>query len=115
MWPRSRATHGRSSTPVTRSSALTPSTCFRTRRMSKPSSCSRSLRRRFEESFEQRAELAGAEEILRVPLDAEAEARRRILDRFDDAVGRGRRRDEPFCDVLHRLVMPAVDLERFVD
>ena len=39
------------------------------------------------------AELAGAPEVLRVPLHAEAEARRGILDRFDDAVGRrGRRR-----------------------
>ena len=41
--------------------------------------------RRLDEALEQRAELAGAEEILRVPLDAEAEERRRILDRFDDA------------------------------
>ena len=48
--------------------------------------------RRLEEALEQRAELAGAEEVLRVPLDAEAEARRRILDRFDDAVRRRRRR-----------------------
>ena len=46
--------------------------------------------RRLEEAFEQRPELAGAPEVLRVPLDAEAEARRRILDRLDDAVGRGR-------------------------
>ena len=44
--------------------------------------------------FEQRAELAGAEEVLRVPLHAEAEARRGILDRFDDAVGRGGRGGE---------------------
>ena len=31
-------------------------------------------------------------EVLRVPLHAEAEARGRVLDRFDDAVGRGGRR-----------------------
>ena len=42
-----------------------------------------------DEAFEQRAEFAGAPEIFRVPLDAEAEARLRIFDRFDDAVGRG--------------------------
>ena len=47
--------------------------------------------RRFEEPFEQRTELAGAPEVLGVPLDAEAEARGRILDRFDDAVRRGGR------------------------
>ena len=44
--------------------------------------------RGFEEPFEQRTELAGAPEVLRMPLDAEAEARRGILDRLDDAVGR---------------------------
>src|SRR4051794_1798451 len=44
--------------------------------------------RGFDEAFEQRAELTGAEEIFRVPLDAEAEGERRIFDRFDDAVGR---------------------------
>ena len=55
--------------------------------------------RGLEEPFEQRAELAGAPEVLRMPLDAEAEARGRIFDRFDDAVGRGGRHDEARRDV----------------
>ena len=69
----------------------------------------RVLLRRLEKSFEQRAELAGAEEIFRMPLDAEAKARRRILDRLDHAVRRRRRRDEAGRDVLHRLMVAAVD------
>ncbi len=64
--------------------------------------------------FEQRAEFAGAEEILRVPLHAEAEARRGILDRLDDAVGRGRGRDEAGRDRLDRLMMAAVHGDRLV-
>ncbi len=64
----------------------------------------------FEESFEQRAELARAPEVLRVPLDAEAEARGRILDRFDDAVGRRGGHAEARRDGLDRLMVPAVDL-----
>src|SRR5215213_7010303 len=68
--------------------------------------------RRFEEAFEQGTEFAGAPEVFRVPLDAEAEARRWILDRFDDAVGRGRGDAESFGDLLHRLMMPAVRFAR---
>src|SRR5262245_25862601 len=43
---------------------------------------------RLQESFEERTELAGAEEVLRMPLDAEAELRCGIFDRLDDAVRR---------------------------
>src|SRR5258708_6446071 len=85
----------------------TRSTCFRTRRMS---------RRLFrfcasvQESFEQRSELARSEEVLRMPLDADAEAGVRILDAFDDAVGRGRGDDEACRELPDRLVVPAVDV-----
>ena len=41
------------------------------------------------EAFEERAELTSAVEILRVPLNAEAEAARGIFDRFDHAIRRG--------------------------
>ena len=47
-----------------------------------------------------------------MPLHAEAEAARRILDRLDDAVRRRRGDDEPFAERLHGLVMAAVDLLR---
>src|SRR5437762_7068301 len=61
------------------------------------------------ERFEQRPELSRPPEVLRMPLYAEAESAARILDGFDDAVGRGRRCDESFAEILGRLVMPAVD------
>ena len=47
-----------------------------------------------EEALEQRTEFAGTPEVFRMPLDAKAEACRRILDGFDDAIGRGRRHPE---------------------
>src|SRR5262249_50099201 len=43
--------------------------------------------RRGDERLEERRELAGPPEILRMPLYADAERRGRTLDRFDDAVG----------------------------
>src|SRR5215831_16719328 len=66
--------------------------------------------RRVQETLEQRTELAGAEEILRMPLDTEAEFRGGIFNRLDDAVGRGGRRDESRRDLAHGLVVPAVDV-----
>src|SRR5260221_4952318 len=65
-----------------------------------------------DESFEQRPELAGAEEILRMPLDAEAERLRGILDGFDHAVRRRRADNEAGGDGLHRLMVAAVHLAR---
>jgi hypothetical protein len=53
--------------------------------------CRQSIRRRGDEALEQRTEFAGAVEVLGVPLHAEDEPLRWILDGFDDAVGsRGR-------------------------
>src|SRR5580704_16612505 len=63
-----------------------------------------------EEALEQRPELAGAPEVLRVPLDAEAETCCGIFDRLDDAVGRGRGDLEAGGYLLDGLVMTAVDL-----
>ena len=97
-WPRSPATRGSSSMPATRSTASD-------RVRSVPEHAARrkvvvfvkaveDLGVRvcgFDEALEQRTELAGAPEVLRMPLDAEAERARRILDRFDHPVGRGRR------------------------
>ena len=60
------------------------------------------------QAFEQRAELAGPVEVLRMPLHAETEAFGRIFDGFDDAVGRGRAGDEPFSERHRRLMMAAV-------
>src|ERR1051326_8447161 len=65
------------------------------------------------ESFEQRTEFAGAPEVFRMPLDTEAERRRRILDGFDDAVGRRRGDGEALGDGLDGLMMAAVDVALF--
>src|SRR5688572_18643919 len=65
----------------------------------------------FDELFEQRSELAGAPEILGVPLDGDAEAGTGTLDRFDDAVWRGCGNREPFGGSPDGLMMPAVDLQ----
>src|ERR1700704_3551826 len=67
---------------------------------------------RLHKPFKQIAKLASPVEVLRVPLHAKAEAACRILNRLDDPVGRGRRRDEPFAEGLRRLVMAAVDRAR---
>src|SRR2546427_4855603 len=64
--------------------------------------------RGFDESLEERPELPRAPEVLRVPLHAEAEALRGILDGLDDAVRRGGGRDEPFAERLRRLMVTAV-------
>ena len=50
-----------------------------------------------------------APEVLRMPLHADAEARPGRSIASIDAVGRGRRDDEPRRDLLDRLMMPAVD------
>src|SRR5260370_209010 len=55
------------------------------------------------------AEIAGADRVFRVPLDAEAEAAAGILDTLDDAVRRGGVDDHPRCHRLHRLMMGRVD------
>ena len=62
-----------------------------------------------DEAAEQALEFAGPPEVLGVPLHADAEARRRPLDRFDDAVGRELAvTTRPSAELLHRLMMPAV-------
>src|SRR5687768_2434422 len=61
--------------------------------------------RRLHERIEQRPELTRFPEILRVPLDADAEPGIRLLDRFDDAVGGSRTDDEAFASPADRLVM----------
>ena len=43
-----------------------------------------------------------------MPLHADAESARGILDGFDDAIGRGGGRDESFSERLHGLMMAAV-------
>ena len=48
-----------------------------------------------------------------MPLHRETEAARRALDRFDDAIGRGRGDGESSCGLVDGLVMAAVDLEYF--
>src|SRR5438552_2367461 len=50
-----------------------------------------------------------ADGIFRVPLDADAEPASRVLDAFDDAVGRRCVHDQAGCGRLHRLMMRAVD------
>ena len=87
--------------------------------MWKQSECSRgaesefslrhSLARGRHEGFEQRSKLAGSPEIFRMPLDAEAEPRLGLLDRFDDAVGRGGRGNESRPKSSYGLVVPTVD------
>src|SRR5215208_208800 len=76
--------------------------------MHKPSIIDISNSARLNERLEQRPEFAGPVEVLRMPLHAEAEAAARVLECFDDAVGRRRRRDEPLADILRRLVVAAV-------
>src|SRR4051812_27137292 len=129
MSRRSRATPGRSSTPAMPSNVPTRSICFRTRRTSRRWWCSIGARdqlgtwgdssstpfRCFDESLEECTEFAGPEKVLRVPLHAEAEARIGILDDLDHSVRRGRRHHESTSDLLHRLVMAAVHLERLVN
>src|SRR3970282_110445 len=65
---------------------------------------------RLHKSLQQRSELAGSVEVLRVPLHADAKPARRILDGFDHAVRRRGRRDESFAKLLRCLMMAAVDL-----
>src|SRR6478672_3980936 len=66
------------------------------------------LLRRLDEPFEQRTEFAGAIEVLGMPLHAEYEPLRRILDGFDNAIGSGGRGDESCPDGLDRLMVTAV-------
>src|ERR1043165_3474424 len=80
-----------------------------------PSRNGLALLSRLDEPLEERAEFAGPEKILRVPLHAEAEARFGILDDFDDSVRCSGRHDESASDILHGLMMPAVHYERPVD
>ena len=63
-----------------------------------------------DQPLEQLAELAGAPEILGMPLHRDAERRVRLFHRFDDAVRRRRGDLEALGDLLHRLVMAAVDV-----
>lgn len=61
------------------------------------------------ERVEQRPELAGPPEVLRMPLHTEAEALVRRLDRLDDAVGGRRGCDERLAQRGDGLMVPAVD------
>src|SRR5262245_23353208 len=65
--------------------------------------------RRLNERFEQRLELAGAPEILRVPLDADAEWRVRLFDPLDHSIRRAGVDDQAIARLSDRLVVPAVD------
>ena len=67
------------------------------------------LARRLDERLEQRPELAGSPEVLRVPLHADAERGVRLLDRLDHAVGGAGADDQPVAGPADRLMMPAVD------
>src|SRR4030095_6682580 len=62
-----------------------------------------------DEPFEERPELAGSIKVFGVPLHAETETLRGVLDCFDHAVGRGRAGHESFAERGRRLMMPAVD------
>jgi hypothetical protein len=55
--------------------------------------------------------LGAVGEQLGVPLDAEAEAQLRVVDRLERAVGRVGGRDEPRPELVDGLVVEAVDLE----
>src|SRR3954467_1848787 len=63
----------------------------------------------FDKASEQSRKLAGAPEVLGVPLHADAERRVRALDRLDDPIRRPRRGDEARRDASRRLMVPAVD------
>ena len=114
----------RSRPRASRWSRSSPSICSRTRRTSRRSPCCsaelecsdsgdvrlrRSVLRRRQEAREQALEAAGPPEVLGVPLHADAEARRRVFERFDHAVGRRGRDSSPSPSVFDRLVMAAVD------
>src|SRR6187549_3705182 len=66
------------------------------------------LRRGFDESLEDRSELAGAIEVLGVPLHAEAESTARILDRFNHAIGCSGGHRQTRSEFLWGLMMTAV-------
>jgi hypothetical protein len=66
----------------------------------------------FEEAFEERPELAGAEEILRVPLNAEAEARVGSSIASITPSGAVARHRKPGATILHRLMVTAVHFAR---
>jgi hypothetical protein len=55
-------------------------------------------------------ELSGSQEIIRMPLHAEAERAAGTIDGFDHAVGRRRRRGKAFVERLHGLAVAAVEL-----
>ena len=69
------------------------------------------LRAGFDEFLEQRSELAGPPEILRVPLHRDAEARLRPLDCFDDSVRRGGGYVEAGAGIPDCLMVAAVDMQ----
>ena len=75
-------------------------------------SAASALARCRDQGVEQAVELAGAPEILRVPLHAEAERAIGRLDRFDDAVGGGCGGDQSRAEPSDGLMMAAVDAAR---
>ena len=62
------------------------------------------------EAFEERPELSSANEVFRVPLNAQAKATTWIFNRFDHAIWRCRRRLQVLARRVHRLMMPTVDV-----
>ena len=66
-------------------------------------------------ALDQRVEGALVPLLLGVPLHAEDEAGRRELDRLDDPVGGGRRRDQPAAEVTDGLVVRAAHRGRLAE
>ena len=62
-----------------------------------------------DKGLEQRLELAGPPEVLRMPLDTQAEARDGLLDGFDDPVGCGCGDHESLSQPANRLMVATVD------
>ena len=110
MSRRWRAMRACSSMPATGSRRRARSICFRTPRTSRRLSLSPVSG--LHEAFEQLAEFSGPPEILRMPLHGDAKRRAGFLHRLDDAVRRRCGHVETLRRVLHRLVMPAVDVAR---
>ena len=63
------------------------------------------------ELAQQRRVLGAVGEQLGVPLDAEAEAQRRVVERLDRAVRRVGAGDQPLAELVDGLVVEAVDVE----
>src|SRR6188472_2615356 len=107
-WRRWRAMRASWSMRATGCGRCGRSISFRTPRTSKR--LSRFLVSGLDQAFEELAELAGAPEILRVPLHGDAILRIGFFHRLDHAVGRGRGDLESLRDLFHRLVMAAVHM-----